>query len=62
MSRKCPTCKGKGRWAETVFNASERITTWHYCEDCAGTGISKDPEDGEDWDIGGSSLEPDTDE
>lgn len=58
--KKCRTCKGKGRWAERIEHADGEIEVrQNYCNDCRGTGIEQDPEQGADYDIGGDSYADD---
>lgn len=59
MSKTCRRCFGKGRWLERIEHADHVEMIWHMCNDCKGTGVSQDPEDGDDYDIGGSSYEDD---
>lgn len=60
--KKCPDCNGRGRWQETdrqIYSdgSVSYVEFWNECNTCHGTGRSQDPEDGQDWDIGGDSLD-----
>lgn len=63
----CNTCDGKGRWQEQrVYRnkkgrVTEIVTYWKICNDCNGTGINKDAEAGEAFDIAGESYVQDSD-
>lgn len=65
MSKACKDCEGRGRWQQVenhmVIGAigtpiMDTHLVWHDCNSCEGTGVSQDPNDGEDYDIGGSSY------
>lgn len=57
INKKCRDCEGRGRWQISTLLADGTYEyTWHYCESCQGVGVSQDPEDGDDFDIGGSSF------
>lgn len=62
MNKPCKDCNGRGSWQEHVENASEEELVWRFCNTCYGTGISQDPEDGDDFDFGGSSYVNDDDD
>ncbi len=60
MAKICTVCQGRGRWQETTHAKDGHIEfVWHECGACNMTGIKQEPEDGEDWDIGGSSYADD---
>lgn len=53
----CEHCKGKGIYAvEEKYSDGDSAIMWYECNYCHGTGQDPDPEEGEDFDIGGSSL------
>lgn len=57
MSRRCSDCRGKGRWLEQIVRADGSTEhTWYECGTCSGSGEEQDPEDGDNFDIGGSSY------
>lgn len=61
MSKPCGACKGKGHWEESrtynLHGAEMQETVVITCGNCKGTGRSQAPEDGDDYDIGGSSID-----
>lgn len=60
MDQKCKTCAGRGRWQENHEDKDGEVyLVWKHCNDCAGTGVSQDPEDGDDFDIDGGSYAED---
>lgn len=64
MTKKCPDCNGRGRWQQALLssNSFSGISSgatelvWYECNTCHGTGVQQDPEEGDDFDIGGSSY------
>ncbi len=59
-SKTCPTCKGKGRWqVKETYGDGDTALVWYECGNCHGTGRNQDPMAGDDFDIGGSSLDED---
>lgn len=62
MNKPCATCKGKGRWqVKETYSDGDEVLVWYDCNDCQGTGIDQDPEEGDPFDIGGSSYVGDDD-
>lgn len=62
MAKRCKDCKGRGRWQEveqTLDDGETEIMQWYHCDTCRGTGASQDPDDGDDYDIGGDSYAKD---
>lgn len=59
MAKLCEDCKGRGRWVNKTYIKDEIIETWFDCNTCHGTGKDQDPEDGDDFDIGGDSYAED---
>ena len=58
----CSVCRGRGRWQESTHSKDGTVEfVWRECLACNMTGLDQDPEQGEDFDIGGSSY-ADTDE
>lgn len=54
MSKKCKSCKGRGRWqVQEKYSDGDTALVWYECNDCGGTGVSQDPEDGDDFNISG---------
>lgn len=49
---KCKTCGGRGRWQEEKDSGNMVELVWRECNDCGGTGLSKDPQHIDDFDIG----------
>lgn len=57
MGKACKTCKGRGRWQERdPLSVFDEGLSWYECNDCKGSGIEQDPEEGDDYDIGGDSY------
>lgn len=55
MASKCPVCEGRGLWQQRdMFSVFDNTIVWHYCNTCHGTGVNQDPEEIDDFDIGGS--------
>lgn len=60
MSKSCKDCKGKGRWqVKETYGDGDSCLVWYECGGCLGTGVEQDPEDGDAFDIGGSSFAED---
>lgn len=60
MSKRCPTCQGRGRWQVLEkYSDGDEMLVWYECNDCHGTGVEQDAESGDDFDIGGSSFADD---
>lgn len=62
MAKACETCTGKGRWqVKETYSDGDEVLVWYECNDCGGTGVDQDPEEGDNYDIGGSSYADDAD-
>lgn len=60
MAKACKTCKGRGRWQVLEkYSDGDSCLVWYDCNDCNGSGVSQDPNEGEPFDIGGGSYEDD---
>lgn len=64
MSKKCPECKGKGRWqVKETYSDGDELLTWYECGTCNGKGAVPDDDDEQapenTFDIGGSSYDED---
>lgn len=53
----CKKCQGRGVWREVTHNKDGIVEfVWRECTACNMTGLNQDADEGDDFDIGGSSY------